>query len=172
MDNGKITIDLTEKFTSFSFDLKFFEFGGKLPLFFINVEHEIRLASEWEKITDFIATNFQINVETEFETWNIYLFFLTQKAIDKELKYKIENDTWSSRKIVIESRKSKEDIIKEHLSNKDLSIKERETVAEPFQRDNIISKAMGDKILRNERTKIETANKVLDTIAKSIRGES
>lgn len=171
MDSEKIVISLAEKFSNFRFDFEFFEFGGKLPLFFIKVEDETSLADEWENITDFIATNFQINIETEFEIWNIYLFFLTQKPIDKGLKYKIENDTWSSRKIVIESKKSQEEVIKEHLSNQDLSIKEQKTVVEMFKRDKIISKAMGDKIIRNERTKLEPATKVLDTIAKFIRGE-
>ena len=60
------------------------------------------LAQEWENIRNRIAYR-QSSIEDEFERWNHYLFYLVEEDVmnDINLKYKIEHDTLSSRKILI-----------------------------------------------------------------------
>lgn len=54
----------------------------------------------WEELTNSIAVHFQSLLEKDIEIWNIYVLFLVKEVVDKELKYKIEQDKYSSRKIV------------------------------------------------------------------------
>lgn len=65
------------------------------------LDHE-KLKSEWEAIRNEVA-NCQSMIDDEFERWNHYLFFLVDEKsmLDINLKYKIEHDTISSRKILI-----------------------------------------------------------------------
>lgn len=63
--------------------------------------HE-ELIQEWENIRNRIAY-MQSCIKDEFERWNHYLFYLVEEDVmdDINLKYKIEHDTLSSRKILI-----------------------------------------------------------------------
>lgn len=73
------------------------------------LDHE-KLKSEWEAIRNEVA-NSQSMIDDEFERWNHYLFFLVDEKsmLDINLKYKIEHDTISSRKILISQKEYTED---------------------------------------------------------------
>ena len=49
------------------------------------------------------ASEYQLDETDEFERWNFYLFYVVdnKNTIDRNLKYEIEHDTISSRKIVV-----------------------------------------------------------------------
>lgn len=113
---------LNNKFPNIPFEYREVNFGGTIPAFFINIKEEESLRSQWKTVTEFIAINFQSSLKNEFSVWNIYLFFITPDSISDELKYVIENDTFSSRKIVITPEIGIDAIIKEHILNSDLRI--------------------------------------------------
>lgn len=71
--------------------------------------HE-QLKNEWEAIRNEVA-NYQSGVEDEFERWNHYLFYLVDEEVmrDTNLKYKIEHDTISSRKILVSRAECQEE---------------------------------------------------------------
>lgn len=156
LDDNQIQNELNELFKGFSFDFRCVEFGGKLPIFFIKVQNVNEFKNGWERITEYIASNFQINLENEFETWNIYLFFLVDKVIDKGLKYRIENDTFSSRKIVIEKETDYTAILNEHVLNNNLIIDSKENVAEQGHKvewnPDIWEALQGKTVKRKRRT--------------------
>ena len=56
----------------------------------------------WKEIRDRVSLS-QKRLDDEFERWNYYLFYLVDREDDSyaSLKYRIEHDTISSRKIVI-----------------------------------------------------------------------
>ncbi|MEO6546799.1 MAG: ABC-three component system middle component 1 [Ferruginibacter sp.] len=62
----------------------------------------------WEDITENIAINFQITLDSDIERWNIYLLFLLENEVPKRIKYKIEQDKYSCRKLVEDGLKTKE----------------------------------------------------------------
>jgi hypothetical protein len=66
------------------------------------------LDAYWEDLTENIAINFQINLDKEIERWNIYLLFLLENEVPKEIKYKIEQDKYSCRKLVEDDLKTRE----------------------------------------------------------------
>lgn len=114
--------DLSREFEHFTFSFKENKYQGIIPCFFINVNSEEKLYEFWMKISDFIAVNYQSRLNDEFSIWNIYLFFLVGETIGNELKYLIENDTFSSRKILIEKNTGSNKIFEEHILNNDIQI--------------------------------------------------
>jgi len=73
------------------------------------LDHD-KLKAEWEAIRNEVA-NCQSAVDDEFERWNHYLFYMVEAEAmrDINLKYKIEHDTISSRKILISHSEYAED---------------------------------------------------------------
>jgi hypothetical protein len=56
---------------------------------------------QWEGITRNIAFNYQVALTSEFSAWNIYLALISPVPLERSLKYRIENDRFALRKIVI-----------------------------------------------------------------------
>lgn len=117
-----IISDLENEFENVSFSFKEINYQGKLPCFFITVKSEEELTRIWMKVSDIIAVNYQSRMKDEFSIWNLYLFFIISETISNDLKYQIENDTFSSRKIVIEGKSDLIKIIDEHILNSDIKI--------------------------------------------------
>jgi hypothetical protein len=61
------------------------------------------LQDAWLEITSLIAVNFQTSLVNDFATWNIYLALVFPKPISRHLKYKIESNRFSLRKMVLTS---------------------------------------------------------------------
>jgi hypothetical protein len=57
----------------------------------------------WQPLNDRIAVSFQPKLEKEIEAWNIYLIFLIKNPVSKKVKYKIEQDKFSCRKLVFDN---------------------------------------------------------------------
>ena len=64
-------------------------------------------ATYWKTINNEIAVDFQASLTDEFASWNIYLALITPVALDKHLKYRIENDRFALRKIVLSGQSFK-----------------------------------------------------------------
>lgn len=64
---------------------------------------EDELRENWRNYRNDFAVEYQTDDIDEFERWNFYLFYVVdnKNAIDRDLKYEIEHDTISSRKIVV-----------------------------------------------------------------------
>lgn len=58
-------------------------------------------AQYWRAINNEIAVEYQPSLPDEFSSWNIYLALVTPLAMDKHLKYRLENDRFALRKIVL-----------------------------------------------------------------------
>lgn len=113
---------IKHKFSDIPFEYREIDYGGIIPAFFINIRDEQALIDQWKVITEFIAVHFQSSLKNEFSVWNIYLFLILEQEIKDDLKYIIENDTFSSRKIIIYPKQDIESIIQEHIKNDDTEI--------------------------------------------------
>lgn len=58
-------------------------------------------AKYWQLINNEIAVEYQSSLQDDFLSWNIYLTLVTPSAMDKHLKYRIENDRFALRKLVL-----------------------------------------------------------------------
>ncbi|MBN2816039.1 MAG: hypothetical protein JXQ67_05100 [Campylobacterales bacterium] len=103
-----------------------------LYIFSMHLDEET-MKNHWENIQNKIALNFQSNLDKEIELWNIYIvFFLENEIVKQDLKYKIENDHYCARKIVIDkvgNIKNNEAKIKAEINKKlfDLEIPSSKT---------------------------------------------
>lgn len=98
--------------------------NSKLSCFSFQIDSEEALEESWQNITNEIAVNYIAHLEDSFSKWNCYIVFICSPAISKELKYKIENNKFALRKIVIdglESSVSAEDI-KKIINNRILDL--------------------------------------------------
>ncbi|MGJ7913078.1 ABC-three component system middle component 1 [Neobacillus sp. LXY-1] len=75
----------------------------KLHIFTVVLENGHELEKIWKRITGDIALYFQSELEKDIEIWNIYIVFICKDSVSKELKYKIEQNKYSTRKLVIEN---------------------------------------------------------------------
>ena len=145
-----------------------FEKGSAHALLIKTINAE-SLKADWIKISNFIALNFQNKLENDFERWNIYLFFLVHNEVSNEVKYQIENDTFSSRKIVIVGENNFEEIIKAHIINNNLTItSKRKFDNVEFKPNPIIWETIEGKILKKTKMTSE-ARPALELIIKKLK---
>lgn len=80
-----------------------FGVGRNLLLCITPCMAEDELKINWRDIRNHIATEYQTADIDDFKRWNFYIFYVVvdKNKIDRSLKYEIEHDTISSRKIVI-----------------------------------------------------------------------
>lgn len=85
-----------------------------LYVFSIQLINQHELLAIHEELRDYIAIYFQSQtLEKDVERWNIYQFFFIQEKVEDTVKQKIEQDKFSTRKIIHDNQKkalSDEDI--------------------------------------------------------------
>jgi hypothetical protein len=148
-------------------------FGGLVPIFFVDCENTSWLEGAWDRITALIATNFQTNLEAEFSTWNIYIFFIVNTEIPNALKYKIENDTFSSRKIIVRKGLSEDEIISSHIVNK-LEYSPNDQTGSShsnFESDPVIENALKEKKMTGKRQVTDESRSTLDEIISDLKDQ-
>ena len=90
-----------------------FGINSKVEVFFTCLLDKETLAAKWRDIRNFVAKN-QMDLDDEFERWNFYLFYMVNNPIvDLNLKYEIEHDTISSRKMVVDNMVINDDVCNE-----------------------------------------------------------
>ena len=80
-----------------------FDVRSKILVYVTKCLTEDELRETWRNYRNDFAVEYQTDDIDEFERWNFYLFYVVdnKNAIDRNLKYEIEHDTISSRKIVV-----------------------------------------------------------------------
>lgn len=99
-----------------------FGIGSNIDIFITKPLTAEELNGNWDKIRTQIAMTYQRGLEDDFERWNFYIFYVLKKGehIDENLKFKIEHDTLSSRKIIIseveiDGKEQPEDVLSKYL---------------------------------------------------------
>jgi len=121
---------------------------------FVEILDEEKLNNDWIRITNFIAIHYQSSLVSDFERWNLYLFFLLpdEIVVSDDLKYAIENNTFSSRKIIEVASLTAKSLIEKHINNF-LTIEGDAENAEKtdFEHNPIIYSVLKNKKLKNKR---------------------
>ncbi|MGL4992030.1 MAG: ABC-three component system middle component 1 [Sarcina sp.] len=69
-------------------------------IFTIEISDDKNLYRLSRDITSNIAFDFQTTLKLDLERWNIYLIFIVNDIVSMDIKYKIEQDIFSVRKII------------------------------------------------------------------------
>ena len=147
---------------------------GVAHVFFLKYENSDDIKTSWRKVSNFIALKCQSMVSDEFGKWNTYLFFLIDKQMSIDLKYQIENDTFSSRKIIVDESADFKEVINKHILNNDLELTIENSKAQiPLEKREFLWSLLEGKTLKKQR-KTGAAKPAFDellTILKSQKDE-
>ncbi len=101
-ENTKDLSALTERFDSWEFSFfKTRESGQSLIAFCCQTDSISNFENDWFSISNFVAAEYISKLESSFEKWNAYLVYVCTENISKEIQYKIENNKFSTRKVVV-----------------------------------------------------------------------
>ncbi|WP_449402624.1 ABC-three component system middle component 1 [Exiguobacterium artemiae] len=79
----------------------------KISIFSIEINSEQELEETWNDISHEIANSYQSKfLHNDIEIWNVYLIFFYSDFISDNLKYSIESNKFSSRKLVLKNDNS------------------------------------------------------------------
>lgn len=90
--------------------LDIFHVGQVIVIAKTPVLTEKDLRDYWIDFRNQLIQEYQIEEKEDFTRWNFYLFYVVndKNNIDRSLKYEVEHDTISSRKIVVNVEDAKE----------------------------------------------------------------
>ncbi|MFK8399143.1 ABC-three component system middle component 1 [Pseudomonas sp. BGr12] len=120
-------VDFLAQFDKASFELYRSVPEGYISCFSCWLKSEEDLVNLWGQVSSVIAYEFQAKLDSKFEAWNIYLVFIVSDPVSKSVKYQIENDKFSMRKLVVSNVNADfcvETFLNNELLGADLKIKE------------------------------------------------
>ncbi len=154
-------------------------FGDNVPVIFIQFNDLNDLEKYWKEFNSFITAEYLTKLKNDFSKWNSYVFYLIENTVEKPLKYEIENNKFSTRKIVIESINQAVDdntiksILSEHIINDNIEFNVESKNVESFSKNAIINEALKScSFNKSNDLKEENLLKVLNHLEKSISNEN
>lgn len=171
-DNQNIIIQIKKNFDIQDVIIGNLTFGSNIPIILVQFKNLKDLEIFWKELNSLITAEYLIKLENDFSKWNSYVFFITA-PVSKSLKYEIENNKFSTRKIVIEMETPVINdqvinrTISEHIVNNDIKFNVKSTNIGEFSKNELISNYFDDLIKDNSKkfddiiltellTKIET----------------
>lgn len=175
---NKMELEIAEEIKS-SFELNHFsigkvQFGGEVIVCFVNFKDDAVLKNQWKELNSCLTAKFIPTVKDDYSKWNFYIFYLSKGIVEKQLKYEIENNKFSSRKIIIENVSSITEkeinfLISEHITNDNIQIDVENKQLLKFKKNITLSKIL-DKLSLNKKSD-EDLQDALDSIEKIYNNE-
>lgn len=149
-------------------------FGGIVPIIFVRFSSIDALAKTWKDFNSYVAAEYMTLIKDEYSKWNFYIFYLSNKTVEKQLKYEIENNKFSSRKIVIENANSITEkeinlLISKHITNDNMQIGVENKQSSVFKKKASLAKIL-DKLSLNKKNDDDLED-ALDSIEKIYKNE-
>jgi hypothetical protein len=177
---GQVLGFLLDLFPDVEIKISEINYCGQISAVFIKPPTQDRLAELWNDISNAVAIYYQTKLPTEFERWNLYLFYILEPEVEKGLKYKIENDPVSSRKIVIDNYSTAFDemamatIISQHITNTNLNINAQQPTPLTFTKHIVIGPLVDDALTSAAKAKSKSnldINDLLTQIETRLKNE-
>lgn len=175
---NKIELEITGEINS-TFELDYFSigkvhYGGEVIVCIVKFKNDSILINHWKEFNSYLTAKFIPTVKDDYSRWNFYVFYLSEDTLGKAVKYEIENNKFSSRKIVIENSNSItmkliEDVITEHITNNNIKIYVENNKISTFKKNDSIAKIL-DKVSLGKRND-DDLQAVLDLIEKNYNNE-
>ncbi|SDH03812.1 hypothetical protein SAMN05421827_11574 [Pedobacter terrae] len=171
---------LEELYPSIKLTIHIEKYISNIHTFFVKFPSEAALTKDWENLSNSIAVYYQSQLPDEFEIWNLYLFYITDSNADKHLKYRIENDTVSSRKILLTYDREINDefitsIVEEHITNKNLKLlppeKRSDAQKTEFERNPLLWQVIEQSGIIEDKKGVVKSSAVLELLEQKIKDE-
>lgn len=171
---------LKEIYPSISIQMKSVEYNGLISIFIAKVDSNEQLDEHWDKISGSIASYYQSYLDDDYEKWNIYILYIAAFEVEQSIKYKIENDRFSCRKIVIDKYDQEvndinvETLIIQNITNRDLVLSPTKKVAPPrtYSSDSIVWDLIKSSRIKSGKGSAQEAGALLDKISNMLRNEN
>jgi hypothetical protein len=157
-------------------------YQGDISLFTFLFSNEAALEKDWDKISGMIAAYYQASLVDQFTKWNIYVCYLCKMPISISLKYRIENDRFSSRKIVLDNFSETindltlDQIIRTHITNKDLNfsadVSKARNAASAYNSSGIAWDLLKNATLKPGKGNLKDTQDVLEQIEAKLADEN
>jgi hypothetical protein len=163
---NRIELEIAKEIkTSFElnhFSLGVVHFGGDVIVCMVQFKDEGSLKSNWKEFNSYLTAKFIPTIKDEYSKWNFYIFYFSNDIVPKSLKYEIENNKFSSRKIVIESCESiTEEVVNnsitEHITNDNIQVNVESKSISKFKKDVSLAKII-DKLSLNKKNDDDLQN--------------
>jgi len=148
-------------------NLKVVEYESNSIIIFLDFQTIENLAENWKNINNVLSEDIDEFINTLIMRWNVYCIYTTIEDLNKELKYKIQNNTFFARKIVEDnytldlSEENIKKLISSHISFDDLDIKGTRPKNEEYTSDSKVYKELSE-IDKLDDDKIDTILKSLE----------
>lgn len=153
-------------------------FGGKLPIVIVRFSEIDALRKNWKELNSFLAAEYMTSIKDEYAKWNFYIFYYSIDSVEKQLKYEIENNKFSSRKIVIDSFQRDisnvdiKEIISEHITNDNIELTLEQEKIKPFKKNALLSKSIDKFTLsKTKKNNDDELSNILDKIENTFKDE-
>ncbi|GAB4038623.1 ABC-three component system middle component 1 [Spirosoma gilvum] len=154
-------------------------YGGIVSVFIVSVPNVEKLEKVWREISSTIASYYQAHLKSDFEKWNIYIIYKCYEKVTISLMYKIENDKFSSRKIVHVVQKEEKNellnniLIANYITNKDLelSIIKNNKTFKDYQSNSEIWEYVSKGRIKLSRNSTKEVEAVLEEIETKLKYE-
>ncbi len=131
-----------------------------------------KLEENWKKISSILSECIEDELQVDnFIRWNVYIVYLLEKEVTKELKYKIENNTFFARKIIEDNYNNDltEDnikkLIEKHITFNDIKLTTTTQSSDNYSSESKVYIELKD--LNNiDKSKIDEILKILEEGAK------
>lgn len=172
-------LSILEMFPDLTIQLHKIKYIDCVHAFFVKFPSIASMEKDWENLNNAIAFHYQARLENEFEIWNLYLFYITDKPAAKDVKYKIENDTFSSRKIVLDHSKTIdikfiERQLQSHITNTDLGNGRQKILdkGSSFKKDDTLGRLVTDsQMMAGKKLNEKNNRNTLSLLKKEIENE-
>lgn len=181
----KAANELKELYSIKYFSLCELNYSEKLYTVFVEFKDSASLELNWQRLNSAISVELKPFLTTEFSKWNLYLFLIVSERVSKEIKYVVENNKFSSRKIVLDNFRREfgtddiSTILTEHITNTDLMPESdsQSIQGSGYKSDTVVWKTVADfqeplkkgkdDHIRLEQVLLEIENKLKDEVQKS-----
>lgn len=159
--------NLVDKFNLKSAKTYQSESNSNFIVLFAEEKNNACLEKNWDEINNIISEYLEEFISNNFTRWNIYIIYLLSDKVTKELKYKIENDTFFARKIVEDGYKfqstdeNNAKLISKHIDFTDLIINSEQPKKELYESTSEIYLKLKDADTISE-TQIDEMLKLLE----------
>ncbi|MCD0478901.1 hypothetical protein LPB90_10560 [Chryseobacterium sp. LC2016-29] len=175
---NKIELEITAEINS-AFELNYFSigkvhYGGEIIVCIVKFNNDANLVNNWKEFNSYLTAKFITTIKDDYSKWNFYIFYFSENIVGKAIKYEIENNKFSSRKIVIENSKSittelVEEVINEHITNSNIEIYVENKQTSIFKKNNSIAEILDNMSLGKKND--DDLQVALDLIEKNYNNE-
>ena len=145
-----------------------------LIIILINEKNSKKLEENWQKISNVLSESIEDELQVNnFIRWNVYIIYILEEKVTKEVKYKIENNTFFARKIIEDRYKldlkdeNIQKLIEKHITFNDIKLINTSQTSDEYNSESKVYLELKD-LNDIDESKI---NEILNSLEEGVKNE-